>query len=120
MGQSASRHLLTSFFFFASIPAENIFSVCQRKDARVSRDWIHNQWVGIESKPEVIARIPPNPKAVGSTKRAESGSSAMSGEVKDVDTKQVEPGSCEPPLVMTGCQNQANEKKRSRDDAMLE
>jgi hypothetical protein len=94
--------------------------VCQRKDARVSRDWIHNQWVDIEPKPEVMAQIPPNLKAVGSTKRAESGSSAMSGEVKDGNTKQVEGGSCEPPLVMIGCQNQVNEKKRSRDEAMLD
>ncbi|KAF3323418.1 Agenet domain-containing protein [Carex littledalei] len=101
-------------------PAENIFSVCQRKDARVSRDWIHNQWVNIDPKPEVLAQIPPNPKAVGSTKRAESGSSAMSGEVKDGNDKQVGPGICEPPLVMTGCQIQTNEKKRSRDEAMLD
>lgn len=94
--------------------------MCQRKDARLSRDWIHNQWVNIDPKPEVLAQIPPNPKAVGSTKRAESGSSAMSGEVKDGNDKQVGPGICEPPLVMTGCQIQTNEKKRSRDEAMLD
>jgi hypothetical protein len=94
--------------------------VCQRKDARISQDWIHNQWVDIEPKPEVMAQIPRNPQAVLSTKRVESGSSAMSGEMKDGNTKQVEPGSCEPPLVMMGCQNQANEKKWSRDEAMLD
>ncbi|KAJ3673073.1 hypothetical protein LUZ60_006447 [Juncus effusus] len=81
-------------------PAEGIYYECERKDVRVSKDWVNNQWVDLEPKPECLTLIPPsNPKRVPGlkpTKRADSGSS-----VKEED-------------------GQVSGRKRSRDEAIEE
>ncbi|OAY80782.1 hypothetical protein ACMD2_07072 [Ananas comosus] len=65
-------------------PGEDVLLVCQRKNARVSKDWVGNRWVDIEAKPDILSTIPAMNHGTRmtlcsiSTKRAESGSSAMS------------------------------------------
>ncbi|XP_062189138.1 uncharacterized protein LOC133892403 [Phragmites australis] len=39
-------------------PGENFFRVCQLKNVRISKDWVKNQWVDIETKADVLTRIP--------------------------------------------------------------
>ncbi|GJN33027.1 hypothetical protein PR202_gb21584 [Eleusine coracana subsp. coracana] len=39
-------------------PGENFFGVCQLKNTRISKDWVKNQWIGIEAKTDVLSRIP--------------------------------------------------------------
>ncbi|XP_077211212.1 agenet and bromo-adjacent homology (BAH) domain-containing protein [Tasmannia lanceolata] len=38
-------------------PGENVFSIIQRRDLRISRDWISNQWVNIETKQDILSSI---------------------------------------------------------------
>ncbi|XP_072991346.1 uncharacterized protein [Typha latifolia] len=67
-------------------PGEDVSLVCQRKNVRISKDWVGNQWVEIEARPDMLSRISSNNPGTRptvcaiSTKGAESGSSAMSGE----------------------------------------
>ncbi|WVZ66651.1 hypothetical protein U9M48_015841 [Paspalum notatum var. saurae] len=39
-------------------PGENFFGACQLKNVRISKDWVKNQWVDIETKSDVLSRIP--------------------------------------------------------------
>lgn len=65
-------------------PGEDIFLICQRKNLRVSKDWIGNQWVEIPAKPDILSTVSMISPHVNLTscsilaKGAESGSSVMS------------------------------------------
>ncbi|KAJ9672364.1 hypothetical protein PVL29_025831 [Vitis rotundifolia] len=39
------------------IPGENLFLNMHSKDLRISRDWVGNQWVDIEPKPDILSAI---------------------------------------------------------------
>lgn len=39
------------------IPGENLFLNMHSKDLRISRDWVGNQWVDIEAKPDILSAI---------------------------------------------------------------
>ncbi|XP_042478426.1 uncharacterized protein LOC122059606 [Macadamia integrifolia] len=66
-------------------PGEDVFSTVQRKNLRSSRDWVANQWVDIEAKPDILsiisAAVSPGTKLSACStmaKGTESGGSAMS------------------------------------------
>ncbi|KAF5198744.1 Agenet domain-containing protein / bromo-adjacent domain-containing protein [Thalictrum thalictroides] len=66
-------------------PGEDKFSTFQRKNLRISRDWVKNQWVDIGARPDILsvisADVSPGMKLSACStvaKRAESGSSGMS------------------------------------------
>ncbi|XP_068669421.1 uncharacterized protein [Aristolochia californica] len=65
-------------------PGEELFSVIQRKNLRISMDWFQGRWVQIESKPDIlssISAVSPDTKFSTCsvvTKGAESGGSAIS------------------------------------------
>ncbi|KAH7660589.1 Agenet domain plant type domain-containing protein [Dioscorea alata] len=65
-------------------PGEDVFLTCTRKCLRISMDWMVDQWVDIDAKPDVLTAISsfsPGPKLSPCStfsKVAESGSSVMS------------------------------------------
>ncbi|ONK60636.1 uncharacterized protein A4U43_C08F20820 [Asparagus officinalis] len=65
-------------------PGEDIFLICQRRSLRISRDWLGNQWVEIQAKPDilsVLSLVDAQAKLTSCSvlaKGAESGSSVMS------------------------------------------
>ncbi|KAL6656933.1 hypothetical protein ACP70R_004713 [Stipagrostis hirtigluma subsp. patula] len=67
-------------------PGENFFGVCHLKDVRISKDWVRNQWIDIETKTDVLSRIPSDgvrtrqPDNVSCIGVLDSSSSAMAGQ----------------------------------------
>ncbi|KAJ4977252.1 hypothetical protein NE237_002358 [Protea cynaroides] len=66
-------------------PGEDVFSTFQRRNLRSSKDWVGNQWVDIEAKPDISsiisAAVSPGTKlsvCSALAKGTESGGSAMS------------------------------------------
>ncbi|XP_065862572.1 uncharacterized protein [Euphorbia lathyris] len=53
MGFSSSSHDILQLYF----PGERFFLSIQKKDVRPSREWIGNQWVDIEAKPDIMSAI---------------------------------------------------------------
>ncbi|XP_066391205.1 uncharacterized protein [Miscanthus floridulus] len=39
-------------------PGENFFRPCQLRNVRISKDWVKNRWVDIETKSDVLSQIP--------------------------------------------------------------
>ncbi|KAF9618299.1 hypothetical protein IFM89_000934 [Coptis chinensis] len=66
-------------------PGEDIFSTFERKNLRISKDWVRNQWVDIERRPDILSAISANVSPVmklsacsTAAKGTESGSSGIS------------------------------------------
>lgn len=66
-------------------PGEDLYSTFERKDLRISRDWVGNQWVDVATRPDILCLISTNGSpgmklSASSTiaKGTESGSSGMS------------------------------------------
>lgn len=38
-------------------PGENLFLDMHKKDVRISRDWVGNQWIDIQAKPDILSAI---------------------------------------------------------------
>ncbi|XP_044506534.1 uncharacterized protein LOC123226107 isoform X2 [Mangifera indica] len=54
------------------LPGESFFLNMHKKDIRISKDWVRNQWVDIEAKPDILTAIsavlnPDNKVSVSST-----------------------------------------------------
>ncbi|KDP39261.1 hypothetical protein JCGZ_01018 [Jatropha curcas] len=49
---SSNDHMLQVYF-----PGENFFLSIHKKDARTSRDWVGNQWIDIQAKPDILSAI---------------------------------------------------------------
>lgn len=70
---------------FSVISGEDIYSTFKRKNLRISRDWVKNQWVDVATRPDILsfisATVSPGMKLSACStiaKGTESGSSGMS------------------------------------------
>ncbi|KAJ0981924.1 hypothetical protein J5N97_010179 [Dioscorea zingiberensis] len=39
------------------LPGEDLLLTCQKRNLRVSRDWVNSKWVNIKSKPDILSAI---------------------------------------------------------------
>ncbi|XP_023753863.1 uncharacterized protein LOC111902246 isoform X1 [Lactuca sativa] len=46
------------------VPTETLFLELHRKDIRVSRDWVGDRWVDLETKPNILSSMPANLKEI--------------------------------------------------------
>lgn len=109
---------------------EDVFLICQRKNLRISKDWVGNQWVDIVAKPDILSAISSvshGAKLISCSifpKRAESGSSAMSDQ--DVITTQANSNEEDKPAETSLSDKtdvtikQINSRKRPRDESSEE
>ena len=45
------------FFFFLSVLGEGLLLAIDKKDVRISRDWLGDRWINIEAKPDIVSVI---------------------------------------------------------------
>ncbi|KAG9443502.1 hypothetical protein H6P81_014842 [Aristolochia fimbriata] len=96
-------------------PGEDLFSVVQRKNLRISLDWFQSQWIKIESKPDilsVISAVSPGTKLSTCSviaKGAESGGSAIS--TREAHNSERE-SAVRKRTLLTSCAEDATVRKR--------
>ncbi|XP_010939253.1 uncharacterized protein [Elaeis guineensis] len=111
-------------------PGEDVFLICQRKNLRISKDWVGNQWVNIQAKPDILSAISSVSRGAKLTacsiftKGAESGGSAMSDQEllgtqanSNEEDKQAEASLSDRTDLDT---KQVNSRKRPRDEGAEE
>lgn len=59
-------------------PGEDLFLICKKQGLRIAREWMRNQWVDLDVKPDILSAISMVSSGPTFSKRADSGSSAMS------------------------------------------
>ncbi|XP_062187009.1 uncharacterized protein LOC133890582 [Phragmites australis] len=115
-------------------PGENFFGVCQLKNVRISKDWVKNQWIDIETKTDVLSRIPSDcvrtkpPDTVSSVGMLDSSSSAVpdqelaaipassSGDKQAEASKQTEVSLTDKTIAFVEDEKETILGKRPRDD----
>ncbi|URD87401.1 Agenet domain [Musa troglodytarum] len=110
------------------LPGEDIFLICELKRLRMSKDWVGDQWVDINAKPDILSAassVSPRTKLASCSviiKGAESGSSVMSdqefitAQPNLVEDKQAEARlSCRNSVQLDN-ESQSNPRKRHREE----
>lgn len=110
------------------LTGEDIFLICELKRLRISKDWVGDQWVDINAKPDILSAassVSPRTKLASCSviiKGAESGSSVMSDQEfitahpNLVEDKQAEASlSCRNSVQLDN-ESQSNPRKRHREE----
>ncbi|XP_068669508.1 uncharacterized protein [Aristolochia californica] len=108
-------------------PGEELFSVIQKENLRISMDWFQGQWVKIECKPDilsVISAVSPGTKLSTCsvvTKTAESGGSAISN--RDAHNSERDSFEVGKRLLLSSCAEDGTElngrKRQCREDEVV-
>ncbi|CAH1428758.1 unnamed protein product [Lactuca virosa] len=79
------------------VPTETLFLELHRKDVRVSRDWVGDRWVDLETNPNILSSMPANLKEI---KQESSPEAIETINDNDNDNRPLEEGDtdCKPEL----------------------
>ncbi|XP_071692700.1 uncharacterized protein [Rutidosis leptorrhynchoides] len=74
------------------VPSENLFLEVHKKNIRVSRDWMNDVWVDLETKPNVLSLMP----AVSINEKTPAGTSEIKHDSVPSSSKEI-PAPVDPP-----------------------